>query len=65
MRRMGWLGGAAALSLSVAGGAEAATEITMWHAMSGANTQRIEALVDGSRASALESLDDHVKHGLV
>jgi sn-glycerol 3-phosphate transport system substrate-binding protein len=42
------LAGAAALGLALgAHGALAATEIELWHAMSGANTQRIEAIADG------------------
>jgi sn-glycerol 3-phosphate transport system substrate-binding protein len=48
---MGWLGGAAVLSISVASAAQAAVEIQMWHAMSGANTQRIEAMAEGFNAA--------------
>ena len=48
MVRTGWLGGTAALALTLAAGqALAATEIQLWHAMSGANTQRIEAIAEG------------------
>ena len=51
MHRTVCLGGAAVVSLSLAAGAQAAVEIQMWHAMSGANTQRIEALAEGFNAS--------------
>lgn len=40
--------GAAVLGLAVAAGqARAVTEVELWHAMSGANTQRIEAIAQG------------------
>ena len=45
-RRVCLLAVAAALTLA-AGPASAATEIQLWHAMSGANTERIEAIADG------------------
>src|SRR5215218_4388977 len=38
---------AVALALGGTGTADAATEIQLWHAMSGANTQRIEAIAEG------------------
>jgi len=41
-----WTGAAAVLALAC-GTAEAATEVELWHAMSGANTQRIEAIAAG------------------
>jgi sn-glycerol 3-phosphate transport system substrate-binding protein len=44
----GVLAGAAALGLALGSGqAQAVTEIELWHAMSGANTQRIEAIAQG------------------
>jgi len=47
MRRRVCLQAAAAVLTLAAGPASAATEIQLWHAMSGANTQRIEAIADG------------------
>lgn len=51
MSKSGWLAGAGVLSLVVASNAHAAVEVQMWHAMSGANTQRIELLAEGFNAS--------------
>lgn len=46
------LAGAATVSLALgAQAAQAATEIELWHAMGGANTQRIEAIADGFNQS--------------
>jgi sn-glycerol 3-phosphate transport system substrate-binding protein len=52
MRRRGGCLLAAGLALALdAGTASAATGIQLWHAMSGANTQRIEAIADGFNQS--------------
>src|SRR3954467_1707509 len=47
MRRRVCLRAVAVAMTLAAGPASAATEIQLWHAMSGANTQRIEAIADG------------------
>src|SRR3954447_10643348 len=47
MRRRVCLQAVAAVLTLAAGPASAATEIQLWHAMSGANTERIEALPAG------------------
>lgn len=46
-RRLALAGGAALGLMAGAGEALAVTEIELWHAMSGANTQRIEAIAQG------------------
>ena len=60
MRRRGCLLAAGAMLALGAGPASATTEIQLWHAMSGANTQRIEAIV-ASRVPDLRLVLDHMQ----
>src|SRR4051794_28370362 len=46
MGRIGWLGGAAAAAWAGTS-TQAAQDVELWHAMSGANTQRVEASPQG------------------